>query len=44
VIFTLAEILGLKKLGQADDFRAAASGVGNSAESLLQILFRLWSA
>jgi hypothetical protein len=44
VIFTLAEILGLKKFGQADDFRTAASSVGNSAESLLQILFRLWSA
>ena len=44
MIFALAEILRLKKFGQADDLGAAPGGVGNAAEGLLQILFRLRAA
>src|SRR5579864_7386543 len=44
MIFALAEILGLEKFGQADDLSAAPSGVGDAAEGLLQILFRLRTA
>ena len=39
MIFALAEILGLKKFGQADYLGAASGGVGDALESLVQILF-----
>ena len=44
MILALAEILGLKKLGQADHLRAASGGVGDAAQRLFEILFRLRAA
>ena len=44
MIFALAEILGLKEFGQADDLRAASGSVGHTLEGLGEILFGLWAA
>src|ERR1035438_7465868 len=41
MIFALAEILCLKKFGQADDLRPTPGSVCNAADGLLKILFRL---
>jgi len=39
VVFALAKILRLKKLGQTDDLRAFRSGVANARERFLQVVF-----
>src|SRR6266571_4576582 len=44
MIFPLAEILRLEKFRQAHNLRSAPSGVGNTAQGLLEILFRLRTA
>ena len=44
VIFALAEILRLKKFGQADDFGAASGRVRDAFDSLGKILLRLRTA
>jgi hypothetical protein len=44
MIFPLAEILRLEKFRQAHNLRSASSGIGNPAQGLLEILFRLRTA
>src|ERR1700686_5243175 len=44
MIFALAEVLCLKKFGQTDDVGSALGGIGDAAESLVEILFRLRAA
>ena len=44
MILTLAEVLGLKKFGQTDDLGSELGGLGDAAESLVEILFRLRAA
>src|SRR5262245_21134478 len=44
VVFTLAEILRLKQLRQANDMCAASRGIGHPADGFFEILFRLRSA
>jgi hypothetical protein len=44
VVFTLTEVLGLEEFGEADYFRAASGGVGDTLQSFCEILFGLWAA
>ena len=44
MILALAEILGLKKLRQADDLGPASGSVGKPGDGFFQILLRLWPA
>jgi len=43
MIFTLAEVLRLKKLRQANDIRAALSGLSDALERFVEIFLRFWS-
>ena len=43
-VFALAEVLGLEKLGEADDVRAAAGGVGDAVEGLRHVVARFGAA
>jgi hypothetical protein len=44
MIFALAEVLRLKKFGQADDMGSALGGLGDTAESFVEILLWLRAA
>src|SRR5262249_9905233 len=44
MVFTLAEVLRLEKLRQANDIRATLSGVSNALQSFFEIFLRLRSA
>jgi hypothetical protein len=44
MVLALAEVLRLEKFGEADDLRAASGGVGDTFESLCEILFGLRAA